>query len=152
MRPDPKPRTALTYLLLIAYCLLLPSCSIPNLEPQDCIQARDIVREFYSFHFGNEKEFSEEAIERRRPFFTPSFLRNLQSQPPVVDPFTLTDDPPKAFRVGGCRVKEADRRVTFDVLLFWKTDIRTEQRSIAVEVENTDGKWMIDSVGDANTF
>ncbi len=137
-------------LLLTAFCLL--ACSIPNLEPPECIQARDIVREFYSFHFGNDKEFSAEALEKRRVFLTPSFFRNLVGTQSGVDPFTLTDDPPKAFRVGECRVEEADRRVTFDVLLFWKTDTRTEQRPITVEAENTGGKWLIDSVGAAPKF
>jgi len=131
--------------LLVASCLLL-SCSIPNLEPTECIQARDIVREFYSFHFGNDMTYSIENLQKRRAFLTPRLFESLQSSAPPVDPFTLTDDQPKAFRVGECKVNEPGKRVVFEILLFWKTDTRTEQRPIHVGVENVDGRWLVDTI------
>ena len=137
-------------LLLAAYCLM--ACSIPNLEPADCTQARDVVREFYSFHFGNDMTFSNENLEIRRTYLTQRFLVDLRDHPPSVDPFTRTDDQPKAFRVGECRVKDAGRRVAFNVLLFWKTDTRTEQQPISVEAVHSGDKWLIDVVGDASTL
>lgn len=137
----------LTCLLLSAFCLL--SCSIPNLEQPECDQARDVAREFYSFHFGNEMAFSVESLEKRKFYLTPRLYEGLKASPPAADPFTRTDDLPKAFRIGECKVIEPGRRVGFNVLLFWKTDIRTEQRAIDVEAENIDGKWLIDSIDTA---
>jgi len=125
---------------------LLASCSIPNLEPAECIQGRDIVREFYSLHFGNEMTFSNENLEKRKNYLTPEFYNRLRSGEQLVDPFTRTTDLPKAFRVGECRVDESEKRVTFNVLLFWKTDTRSEQRSIQVGVEKVEGRWLVDTV------
>jgi hypothetical protein len=134
-------------LSLIAYCLLLSlSCSIPNLEPPECDQARDRVREFYSFHFGNELRSEPDDLEKRKGYLTPRFFQRLSGGQPSVDPFTLMADPPKAFRAGECRVIEPGKRVTFELLLFWKTDTRSEQRSIQVESENQNGVWLIDKV------
>jgi len=152
MRPDPQPRFRLrrfaNCLLLVGSCLLL-SCSVPNLEQPDCTQARDVVREFYSFHFGNDMGFSAENLEKRKGYLTSGYLADLHDAPPTIDPFTRTDDRPKAFRVGECRVIEQGRRAAFRVLLFWKTDTRTDQQAIKVETENVDGKWLIDTVSDA---
>src|SRR5688572_2157909 len=131
-------------LLLIALCTQL-SCSVPNLESPDCDQARDVVRELYSSHFGNNQAFASEDLEKRKMHLTARFLESLRGGPPI-DPFTRTSDQPKAFRVGECRIVEPGRRVAFELVLFWKTDTRTEQRAINVEVENVGNKWLIDSV------
>ena len=130
-------------LLLSAF--FLSACSIPSLEAPECDQARDAVREFYSYHFGNDQKFSPGDLERRAGYLTSGFRERLNT-PPTVDPFTLTPDTPKAFRAGECRVIEPGRRVGFQLLLFWKTDTRSEQRPIAVEAENVDGKWLVDRV------
>lgn len=130
-------------LLLVAFTL---ACSVPNLEHPECDQARDAVREFYSFHFGNEMTFSPENLEKRRSYLSPDFYEKLTKTPPAVDPFTLTADQPKAFRAGECKVMEAGRLVNFELVLFWKTDTRTEQRAIHVNAESHDGKWLIASV------
>jgi hypothetical protein len=127
---------------------LLLACSVPNLDEPDCTQARDVVREFYSFHFGNDMIYSAENLEKRKTFLTPRLFESLRNSPPPVDPFTQTDDMPKAFKVGECRVKERNRRVEFHVNLFWKTDTRTEQRPIKVEAEKVDDKWLIDTIDD----
>lgn len=137
----------LSCLLLTAFCLL--SCSVPNLEDPDCTRARDIVREFYSFHFGNDMVFSAENLERRKAYLTPTYFADLNGRPSTIDPFTRTDDVPKAFRVGECHVIEPRRRAAFRVLLFWRTDTRTDQRAINVETKNVDGKWLIDAVSEA---
>jgi hypothetical protein len=131
-------------LLLIANCLL-GACSIPNLEPPECDKARDVVREVYSRHFGYERSIRA-SIDQQKEFLTPRLFAELDSTQPVYDPFTLTDDPPMAFRVGGCRVLEPEHRVDLEVLLFWKTDTRSEQRPIRVEADNSTGKWLIDRV------
>ena len=131
-------------LLIAAFCLL--GCSIPSLEPPECDQARDVIREFYSFHFGNDMVLSDVELEKRRAFLTPRLYTELKGKA-GRDPFTLhPDDPPKAFRASACFVAEPGRRVRLNVLLFWKTDTRTEEQTIGVEAENIDGRWLIDSV------
>ena len=129
--------------LLTAFCLL--SCSVPNLEPVECDQARDVVRELYSAHFGNNLAYASDDLEKRRMHLTPRFIESLRGEP-TIDPFTQTTDQPKAFRVGECRIIEPGRRVAFELLLFWKTDTRTEQRAINVEAENVGDKWLVDNV------
>ncbi len=130
-------------ILHFAFCI---SCSIPNLEPQSCIESRTAVREFYSFHFGNEMRNSPESLKLHERFLTPEFVRRLESESQGIDPFTTgTDELPKAFRVGECRDAGPDRSA-FQVLLFWKDDYRSEQRTINVEMVKTDGKWLLDRV------
>ena len=133
-------------LALLLTLPLLVSCSVPNLESPDCTTAKTPVREFYSFHFGNDMTFSVENLERRKEYLTPEFYDSLRQSSPSVDPFTRTDDLPKAFRVGECR--PAQSGVQFDVLLFWKTDTRTEQRSIRVNAAERGGKWLVSGVSD----
>jgi hypothetical protein len=128
----------------------LLSCSVPNLEPPECDQARDVVREFYSMHFGSDMTLSPENLEKRRLYLTPGFYESIENVAPPLDPFTRTSDPPKAFRAGECRVIQPDRRVAFDILLFWKTDTRSEQRSIPLEAVRSGDTWVIDAIGDAS--
>lgn len=131
-------------LLLIAY--FVQACSIPNLETPDCTAARNVVREFYSFHFGNDMKFSQENLILREKFLTPEFAGRLRNENPSTDPFTLTADTPKAFRVGACTASEPEKRAAFEVLLFWKTDTYSEQRSLKVDAVNAGDKWRIDKV------
>ncbi len=111
-----------------------------------------MIREFYSVHFGNEMGFSPEGLEKRKNYLTPRFYESLKATSPDVDPFTRTNDLPKAFRVGECRVNQPAANVTFNVLLFWKTDTRSEQRSIDVTAAKIDDKWLIDAVDDTSGF
>ncbi len=130
--------------LLAAYCLT--SCSIPNLEKPECTEARNAVKEFYSFHFGNDMKFSMENLRRREKFLSADFVKNLQNAPPEIDVFTTNStDYPKAFRIGGCKIEAADKAV-FEVLLFWKDDTRSEQREINVEVVKQNDTWLISKI------
>jgi hypothetical protein len=134
-------------LLLTASCLLL-SCSIPSLEEPECTQARDVVREFYSLHFANGTDISREN-SKARDILTPRLIQDLQASSAEVDPFTLVNrsaNPPKAFRVAGCVVTEPNKSVSFTLLLFWKDDVKSEQREIGVVAEKQNDKWLIDGV------
>ena len=131
-------------LLLTAYCSL--ACSVPKLESAECTEARIAVREFYSQHFGGEMRFSPENLKERQKFLTDELVKTLPDAPTDRDPFTLTDDLPRTFRVGGCETSEAGRRVGFEVLLFWKTDTRSEQREIRVEAVKQGDKWLINKI------
>ncbi len=122
------------------------SCSLPNLEKPECIDSREIVKQFYSFHFGNDMKPNFENLKAREKFLSPRLFEELKTQPETAkDYFTQTDDYPKAFRVGGCEVVSPDKTI-FEILIFWKTETRTEQRATKVETVKQNGDWLIDKV------
>ena len=122
------------------------ACSIPNLEPVSCIDSRNALREFYSFHVGNNMAFTREDLKAREKFLTPEFAARLQTSQEGTDPFTTgTSDIPRAFRAGECREITPDR-TAFEVLIFWKDDTRSEERKINVEMAKRGDSWLVDSV------
>ena len=128
-------------LLLIAYCSL--ACSIPNLESASCVESRNVLREFYSFHFGNNMVFTLDDLKARERFLTPELAERLRGAREGTDPITSgTDDIPKAFRAGDCR-EISPERTAFDVVLFWKDDHRSEERKINVEMVKRNDAWLV---------
>ena len=126
--------------------LTLANCGVPNLEPPECASARTAVREFYSLHFANEMGFSEEGLKQRARFLSPALIEQAGKASDGTDPFTTGDtDFPKAFRAGECRVISPDRTL-FDVLLFWKDNVRSEQRTIRVEAIKRGDTWLVDKI------
>ena len=122
------------------------ACSIPNLESPSCIDSRNALREFYSYHFGNSMTFSKDDLKAREKFLTPEFEARLQGTPEGTDPFTTgTTDIPKAFRAGECR-EVSPERTAFEVLVFWKDDARSEERKINVEMAKRGDHWLVDNV------
>jgi hypothetical protein len=116
---------------------------VPNLEKPECAEARQTIKEFYSFHFGNDMQPSIEYLKLREKYLTENWRAFLSKSPlQKTDYFTLTDDFPKAFRIGGCEVIESNKTV-FQAVFFWKDDVRTEQREIKVELIKENGKWLI---------
>lgn len=132
--------------LTLLFALLGAGCSIPNLEPPACTESRTAVREFYSFHFGNDMKFSPENLKRREKFLTPELSKRLELSQENTDPFTTgTSDFPKAFRVGECK-EISPYRTQFQLLFFWRDDTRSEQREIRIESAKQNEKWMIDKI------
>jgi len=135
----------------ILFCTLLAafsslSCSMPNLEKPECTQARDEVKRFYSYHFGNGLQPSAENLKAREQFLTSELFTSLSaSSETAKDYFTATDDYPKAFRVGECKVESGDK-TSFQVLLLWRDEKRSEQKEVDVETVNNGGKWLINKV------
>ena len=130
--------------LFLALCV--SSCGIPNLEDPTCTGARTEVRQFYSFHFGNDMKPSAENVKLREKFLTPELVATLSaSNETAVDYFTATADYPKAFRLGECRAA-SPAETEFQVLLFWRDDTRNEQKEVAVKAIKKDDKWLIDKV------
>ena len=128
------------------FCLFTFACSIPNLEKPECTEARQTVREFYSFHFGNDMKLTKENLQKRDRFLTDELKQNLTAQAESSkDYFTATDDYPKAFRVGDCNAADKNK-IVFQVVLFWKDDTRSEQREIKVITVKRNDKWLIDKV------
>ncbi len=140
-------RRILFFCLLPSVFYLLLSCgSVPNLEPPECTDSRIAVKEFYSYHFGNEMKFSEENLKKREKFLTPELFESLQSLQTENDVFTTNNtDFAKAFRVGKCEVSDS-AKTSIEVLLFWKTDTRSEQKAIHVEVVKQNDKWLINKI------
>jgi hypothetical protein len=140
----------LTKACILLAAILLVSCSVPNLEEQDCREARDVIREFYSLHFGKDRQLSAESGRLREKYLTRRLKGDLNDAsgalPEGTDYFTATTDFPKAFRVGDCQSAQPGEPVLFNVLLFWKDDERTEQKHILVTVKKEDDAWRIDSV------
>jgi hypothetical protein len=133
-------------ILIFVISMGLASCSIPNLQPEECTEARPAVREFFSFHFGNEMSFSQAGLALRERFLTPRYAAQLKTRTGTADPFTVnSDDVPRAFRVGQCVSPGPDQTV-FDVLVFWRDSERTDQRTIRVEAVRTGDTWLIDRV------
>jgi hypothetical protein len=129
------------------FAFLIASCgSVPNLDAPECIEARGVVKEFYSYHFGGEMRFSPENLQKREKFLTPEYFKSLQTLQTDADVFTTNNtDFPKAFRIGKCEVIEPTK-TNIEVLLFWKTDTRTEQKAINVEVVKQNDKWLINKI------
>ena len=122
------------------------ACSVPNLETPECTEARQAVKEFYSYHFGNDMHFTPENLAAREKFLTPEFAASLKSKQTGGDVFTTgTDDFPKAFRVGGCEV-DPQGATSVEILLFWKTDVRSEQRAIHVHAVKRGDYWLVDNI------
>jgi hypothetical protein len=132
--------------LRFALLVLLAGCSIPNLESASCIESRNSLREFYSYHFGNSMTFSIDDLKAREKFLTPKFAERLRGTKEGTDPFTTgTTDIPKTFRAAECR-EVAPERTSFDVMLYWKNDERTEERKINVEMVKHGDAWLVDNV------
>lgn len=101
---------------------------------------------FYAFHFGRDMAFSQAALESRSPYLTPEFREKLAAMTGSGDVFTTaTEDHPKAFRIGKCRESSPERAV-FEVLLFWKDDVRTEQRGVEAEFVKRGDRWLLNEI------
>lgn len=122
------------------------ACSVPSLETPACTESKNAVREFYSYHFGNETKFSANGLKLREKFLSPDFAASVAGSKEGTDPFTTgTDDIPKAFRVGEC-IEITPEKTEASVLLFWRTDERTEQREIRVEAIDKNDTWLVNKV------
>lgn len=123
------------------------SCGVPNLEWQQCSEARVAVKQFYSFHFGNDMRPSAENFKLRERFLTPRLFSTLASSPASdVDPFTMTREFPRTFKIGECKADSATS-VDFQVQLYWRDDEQTVQQEIVANAVKENDSWLVDSVG-----
>lgn len=124
----------------------MAACGVPNLEAAECAEARESVRKFYSFHFGNDMRPSPENLKLRAPFLSKALAARLASANlSDNDPFTHTIDFPKTFRVGKCEAVSSEK-TRFEILLFWKDDATSRQQTITVETIQEDGDWKINEI------
>ncbi len=141
-----SPRRFMRMLLFAAMLSFAAGCGVPNLDPPECSASRLVVREFYSYHFGNEMKFSAQGLKDRQRFLSPELIEKVSAAPEGTDPFTTgTSDLPKAFRAGKCKVVSPDR-TRFDLIIFWKDDARSEQRTLKVEALKAGDGWLVDKI------
>ncbi len=148
----PVVRISFVAVAFLFATIWIAGCSVPNLELAECMQAREKVREFYSFHFGSDMQPTLDNVLKRERFLTQQYASSLRIDagglpPTKIDYFTLTEDLPKTFRVGECAVVEPGKTTQFEVLLFWKDDTRSEQREITAIAKKENNEWLIDAVG-----
>ncbi len=131
-------------ILQCAFCIA--ACSIPSLENSQCSAARDAVKRFYSFHFGNDMRQSQQGLKARSSFLTSELNASLSAaSETAIDYFTATDNYPKAFRVGRCNA-EGENKATLQVVLLWRDDTSSDQKEVAVETLKSGDKWLINKV------
>ncbi len=133
----------------VLLCVFLIGCvtgSMPNLDKPECEASRSVVKQFYSFHFGNEMKFSVENLKLREKFLTSEYVQSLQKLQTENDVFTTNSaDVPRAFKLGACQVIEPSQ-TRVEVLLFWRDENSTQQRSITAEVFKQGDKWLINKI------
>ena len=138
----------LGFILCIVHCaLFIASCSIPNLEPAECVEARDSARQFYSFHFGNEMRPSVENFKARERYMTPRYFASLATHHENgADPFTLTTEYPRTFKLAECKASSSTD-IDLKIQIYWRDDLKTEQQEVQANFVKQDGKWLLDGVG-----
>ena len=133
---------------LLVFVLFAINCRVPNLEEPECGASKATVKKFYSYHFGNDMKFTKENLRKRREYLTEELKRKLLEMPDGdFDYFTQTADYPKAFRIGECKISSPEKTV-FQIVLFWKTPERDEQREVYAETVKQKNEWLINSVSD----
>lgn len=93
-------------------------------------------------------KFSRENLRLREKYLSNELkesLNRIDENSVKEDVFTKNEDLPKAFRVGACKVI-APNKTELQILLFWKDDVRSEQREIKVEAVKENDKWVINKI------
>ncbi len=131
-----------TVFLLAGICTSF-ACSLPNLEKPECSQARDHVKQFYSWHLGTDADERELHPEMTRKFVSPFF--STDSRDWERDQYTLSTNVPKSFRIGKCEVIEPDK-VKLQVQLLWRDDNTSRQTDVTVSAIRSGDVWQIAKV------
>ena len=139
--------------LLKAYCLSLIAvcfcgCSVPNMQSQQCSEASDSVKEFYSWYMGTDAEERAKRPAVYRKFISPDFP--LDSKNWESDPYLLSHNFPTTFKVGKCEMVD-ESHVRVQVQLYWRpedSDGKTVQKEIYADAVNKGDAWQIAKIED----
>ena len=140
--------------MLFRSALGLAGCSVPTLESPQCTDARLAVKQFYSYHFGNDMTPSAEHLKERQKYLTSDLYKSLSASGDArTDYFTKSDEYPKTFKIADCESGDASH-ATLKVQTYWQAErgaIKdTTQRAVNVAaIKTQDGRWLINSVEDA---
>ncbi len=122
-------------------------CGVPNLESPECAEARVAVKQFYSFHFGNDMRPAAENLKLREKFLTARYYSIVSSLVESdTDPFTMTREFPRTFKIGECK-EMSPASVDFQIQLYWRDDEQTVQQEVMAKVIRENGSWLVDDVG-----
>ena len=146
----PKARTRLRDIAgvtsFLCVSIYISACSIPSLESPQCAAASDGVKQFYSFHFGNDMNPSPANLKARERFLTPELYRQLSAQSDSgVDYFTASDTPPKTFKIAQCTA-EGDDKADIHVQIYWREDPKVTQKEVHVEAVKSGESWLVNKV------
>ncbi len=145
-----KIKNRLLQLCIVHCAFIIAGCSIPSLEKPECTQARDAVKQFYSFHFGNDMHPTAENLKMRQRYLTENFYKKLMVDatglpPTKIDYFTFSEEPPKTFKIGKCEAAQPNK-ANVQVQIYWRDDTKTVQKEVNVEAVNQKDVWLIDDV------
>jgi len=117
-------------------------CSIPNLESQQCKEARDSVKEFYSWYLGTDAEMRAKQRDTYDRYISSDFQAGSRND---EDPFFLSGTTPTTFKIGKCE-PVTDTKVEIQVQLYWHQDTKTDQKEVYAETVKKVDRWIIDKV------
>ena len=104
------------------------------------------MKQFYSFHFGNDMRPSAENLKARERFLTPRYYSMLTESPaPELDPFTMTQEYPRTFKIGACHAA-SPTDIDFQVQLYWRDDEKTQQQEVQANLVKHENAWLLDGV------
>ena len=146
-------RGILLGLCIVLCALCIASCKLPTLESEQCRDASLAVKEFYSFHFGNDMAPTAENLNARHRFLTDQLFSTVSAASDgKTDYFTKSAEYPKTFKIGKCEAPDAEH-TNVQVQEYWLQEHGstkdTIQRSLEVSTVKTGGNWLIGSVSDA---
>jgi hypothetical protein len=128
--------------ILIGVFICVSGCSIPNLEGQQCTEARDAVHDFYFWYLGTDSAMRDKQRNIYERFIAPSFQSDAKTD---LDPFFLSDTTPTTLKIGKCEQID-DLHVSMQVQLYWRQDGKTDQKEVYADVKKATNGWLIDKV------
>lgn len=144
--------------LFLTFCILycafvITGCNVPSLESTECAEARTVIKQFYSFHFGNDMAPSLENLKLRERYLTGEYFSQLVTLQNAGidldrDPFTPWSEKgaPKTFKIGQCNV-HSEKEVYFQVQFYWRDDYSTDQKEWYADMEKANGVWLLRHAG-----
>ncbi|MBP9664526.1 MAG: hypothetical protein KBD94_07865 [Pyrinomonadaceae bacterium] len=134
-------------LCIVHFALCIFGCGAPSLESTVCSAARDAGKRFYSFHFANDMRLTDEGLKARQRFLTPRYFEMLSAADAGdLDPFTMTREYPRTFKIGECR-EASPTDVDLQVQLYWRDDEKTVQQEVVANLVKQGDEWLLDGVG-----
>lgn len=90
---------------------------------------------------------SNVGLKARQRYLTPRYFEMLSAgEASDLDPFTMTREYPRTFKIGECReVSPTD--VDLQIQLYWKDDEKTVQQEVIANMVRLGDEWRLDGVG-----
>ena len=128
----------------VLFVTLYLGCSVPILESEACIAAREPVKRLFSLHLDRSSTESDQ-IARIQEYASPELIQKIRGS--QTDYVTKSSDLPKAARVGACT--DSNNGPQFEVLLFWRRNDVNEERRVIATAKEID-KWVVNEIESPN--